>query len=260
LAFLVDWSTNGSYLNALGIYKILALVAQEGRMLQQINQQIIKSLDQSGRIGQKVTLIAVSKTRSLAEILKVYEQGVFNFGENYVQEAVEKIQAAQIAGINDIHWHMVGPVQSNKAKQVADAFDWIHSLSSLRLAKRLNRFRAKQPPLNCCLQVNIDRAPTKNGVDPDDEIVLEFAQAFEAFAGLKLRGLMVMPDTHEQTQCAFNQAFKLFERIKLRLSAKNAENFDTLSMGMSGDYGLAIEAGSTMVRIGIAIFGPRSTQ
>lgn len=191
-----------------------------------------------------VTLIAVSKRQSIEKIQAAMAAGQLAFGENQVQEAVEKIQRA--SG-EKIQWHFIGTLQSNKTTLIAEHFDWVQSLCSLKHAKRLNDAR-KDRPLNILIQVNIDHEASKSGLDVSE--VRRFAKALRDFPRLKLRGLMCIP---EKDSDAFYRMKSLFDEM-------NAEGFelDTLSMGMSDDYGRAVEAGSTMVRIGSAIFGERA--
>lgn len=232
-------------------------------MNRQIMLNIEKTLKRNGRNSKNCTLVAVSKTRTFAEINQLYQSGITQFGENYVQEGLEKINAARAQDINDLTWHMIGPVQSNKAKTVAQSFDWIQSLSSEKLAVLLNKHRPDdKAKLQVCLQINIDQAPSKNGLAPSVETLLAFIQRLTPLESLQLRGFMVMPDaaTEQQTLALFTQAKILFDAVKAAMPAELAEKFDTLSMGMSGDYLHAIEAGSTMVRIGTALFGARQAQ
>lgn len=230
-------------------------------MFAQIQSEIQKILSQNDRSGQDATLVAVSKTRSIDEVMSVYNSGARHFGENYVQEAVEKILSVPEDLKPQFQWHMIGPLQSNKAKIVAQHFDWVQTVDSLKLAKLLSRSRdAEQTHLQVCVQVNIDQSPTKRGVAADMDQVLNFVQQVAALPMLSVRGLMVMPDhaTPTESTAFFMDAKALFEVVKGRLPLEIAGKFDTLSMGMSGDFGLAIAAGSTMVRIGTALFGPRA--
>ncbi len=204
------------------------------------------------RPSGSVTLMAVSKTRSVDEIREAYENGARHFGENYLQDAEPKI-----AALNDIAacWHFIGPLQSNKTRTVAEHFDWLHSLDRLKIARRLNDQRPTElAPLNVCLQVNISNEANKSGVAP--EALPELAKAVAELPRLALRGLMAIPaaDTSEAEQReAFAALRACFEELKNTLP-----DLDTLSMGMSDDMDAAIAEGSTMVRIGTAIFGPRA--
>jgi pyridoxal phosphate enzyme (YggS family) len=180
--------------------------------------------------------------------------GQRDFGENYVQEGVDKITALQsVAGLV---WHCIGPLQSNKTRLVAEHFDWVHSVDRLKIAQRLSEQRpAHLPALQVCLQVNTDGGPTKTGVAPAD--VLALAQAVVALPRLQLRGLMTIPDPVAgfDAQLALHaQAKRLFDELQAALTLPH---FDTLSMGMSADLEAAVQAGSTMVRVGTAVFGAR---
>lgn len=196
-------------------------------------------------------LLAVSKTRRAEEIRTVWRAGGRNFGENYVQEALQKQEALRDLAIT---WHFIGPLQSNKTRPVAEHFDWVHSIDRLKLAQRLNEQRPiGTPPLNVCIQVNIDDEASKSGVAPADAEAL--AQAIVQLPRLRLRGLMCIPHPWD------NEADQRRPLATLRrlFDALNAQGYalDTLSMGMSDDLDAAIAEGSTMLRIGTALFGQR---
>ena len=202
---------------------------------------------------QSVTLLAVSKTFPASAVREAYNAGLRRFGENYVQEALDKIAA--LADLRErIEWHLIGPLQSNKTRVVAEAFDWVHSVDRLKIAQRLAEQRpAWLPPLNVCLQVNISGEASKSGVAPAELSAL--AHAVAALPRLRLRGLMAIPepDGDFEAQRAPHRALRtLFERL-------NADGLglDTLSIGMSADLEAAIAEGSTMVRVGTALFGTR---
>lgn len=205
------------------------------------------------RPPNSVKLLAVSKTKPVSDIMDAYNAGQRLFGENYVQEGVEKTK--ELAHLSDIEWHMIGPIQSNKTKVVAEHFDWVQSVDREKIARRLNEQRPDNlAPLNVCIQLNIDDEDSKSGVKPEalDELV-SFIQSQDK---LMLRGLMAIPKanpTEEEQQRTFGKLKELFDHYHTSLS-----NFDTLSVGMSGDMVEAIENGSTMVRIGTAIFGKRN--
>ena len=209
----------------------------------------------SGRPAGSVQLLAVSKTFSADDVRQVAARGQRDFGENYIQEGVDKITALK-GGAHVLVWHCIGPIQSNKTKLVAEHFDWAHTVDRLKIAQRLNDQRpAHLPPLNVCLQVNIDGGDTKSGLAPGD--VLALATEVVKLPRLVLRGLMTIPDPVEgfQPQVAVHaKARALFDEVK---AALDLPQFDTLSMGMTGDLEAAIHAGSTMVRVGTAIFGGR---
>lgn len=190
-----------------------------------------------------VTLLAVSKTQTSQTILEAYRTGQRNFGENYLQEAISKINDCQKT---DIIWHFIGSIQSNKTKTIADNFAWVHSVDRLKIATRLNQHRAGQPPLNICLQINIDNEPTKSGllIEEVDWVI----QQCKTLENIQLRGLMCIPKAGNE-----NVSFK-----KMQALFAQYPEFDTLSMGMSGDLETAIKHGSNIVRVGRAIFGKRT--
>ena len=202
----------------------------------------------------KARLLAVSKTRSHAEIAGLADAGQQVFGENYVQEALPKIDALRGLGLE---WHLIGHLQSNKADQAARAFDWVQSLDRPKLVATLARHRqAGLPPLNVLLQVNIDDETSKHGCRPTDIDAL--ADAVFAEPRLRLRGLMAIPAPHEdpaRRRDAFRAMRTLFDALQMRHAG-----IDTLSMGMSEDFVPAIEEGATMVRIGSALFGARPSK
>ncbi|MFK7793943.1 MAG: YggS family pyridoxal phosphate-dependent enzyme [Gammaproteobacteria bacterium] len=203
------------------------------------------------RNSADVCLIAVSKTRSSDEIRTLAAQGQTHFGENYVQESVDKI--AEITDIALV-WHFIGPIQKNKTKLIAENFSWVHSIDRESVATRLNNQRPPDlPALNICLQINIDNEDSKSGIP--SSALLPLAESIEQLPNLKLRGLMAIPNASNE----FDQQSAAFQKMADLLAELKQHNFDvdTLSMGMSNDYEAAIANGSTMVRIGTAIFGPR---
>ncbi len=210
----------------------------------------------SARSANSVQLLAVSKTFSADDVRQVAACGQRDFGENYIQEGVDKITALQTIQ-PALVWHCIGPIQSNKTKLVAEHFDWAHTVDRLKIAQRLSDQRpAHLAPLNVCLQVNIDGGETKSGIAPVD--VLALAAEVAKLPHLVLRGLMTIPDPVEgfDAQVAVHaKARALFDEVK---AALNFPQFDTLSMGMTGDLEAAVQAGSTMVRVGTAIFGGRT--
>lgn len=206
---------------------------------------------------QKVTLLAVSKTKPFADILKAYHAGQRQFGENYVQEGVEKIQLAQQQNLNDITWHLIGPLQSNKTRIVAEHFDWVQTIDRVKIAERLSQQRPDHlQPLQVLIQINISDENSKSGITPQQ--MEELAQQIINLPKLQLRGLMAIPapteDINQQT-AVFNQMKVLLQQLQQRFPQ---QKLDTLSMGMSDDMQTAIACGSTMVRIGTAIFGKRN--
>lgn len=200
-------------------------------------------------------LLAVSKTFPVSAILEAAAAGQTAFGENYLQEALAKIQEIrEIRPDLALEWHFIGPIQSNKTRLIAENFDWVHTLERLDIAERLSRQRpADLPPLNVCLQVNISAEQSKSGVSPVQAILL--AHQVTQLPGLKLRGLMCIPAPSRDfaTQA---QAFRALRLLRDEIQ-KQVSLLDTLSMGMSADYHAAIAEGSTIVRIGSAIFGER---
>ena len=214
--------------------------------IQQLTRALTETAAAAGRPAPR--LLAVSKTRSAAEIRVAYQAGQTAFGENYVSEAVDKIEA-----LSDLplEWHFIGPLQSNKTRAVAGRFDWVQSLDRLRVAERLASQRPPaRGPLNVLVQVNIDREPQKAGVLPD--AVPALLDQIRSLDGLAVRGLMCIPRA-DGDGTAFSRMATLFDTLR----AQQDGGWDTLSMGMSADYVEAIHAGATMIRLGTAIFGPR---
>ncbi|MFM9425758.1 pyridoxal phosphate enzyme (YggS family) [Variovorax sp. GrIS 2.14] len=221
--------------------------------LQQVTSRIVTACTAAGRDPASVRLLAVSKTFPAEAVRDAYGAGQRAFGENYIQEGVGKIQA--LANIRaELEWHCIGPLQSNKTRLVAEHFDWVHSVDRLKIAQRLSEQRpADLPPLQVCLQVNVDGGANKSGVSPEEAVAL--AQAVAALPRLRLRGLMAIPEPavgFDAQRALFLKAAAVFDRI----NAAGIE-LDTLSLGMSADLEAAISAGSTMVRVGTAIFGGR---
>ncbi len=229
-----------------------------------IHSEISKYAALFGREPEAVMLVAVSKTVNLDSILEAVATGQRHFGENYVQEGVEKIQtlaALQPVLAAQLQWHLIGPLQSNKTRVVAQHFDWVHTIDRLKIAQRLSEQRpADKAPLQVLLQINVDGAASKSGIAPSDALAL--ALAVQALPQLQLRGLMSMPDPqHEaaQTQELHRQVAECLERINQHPSFA-AQPLDILSMGMSGDMPQALAAGSNLLRIGSAIFGQRAAK
>ncbi|MGR8946566.1 MAG: YggS family pyridoxal phosphate-dependent enzyme [Gammaproteobacteria bacterium] len=219
-----------------------------------IYKAILDSLQQSalaaGRSPDAISLLAVSKRQGVDAIRRVAECGQTAFGENYLQEAKVKIDA-----LADLHleWHFIGPLQSNKTTEVARLFDWVHTIDRLKIAERLNAARGPETkPLNVCIQVNISGESSKSGIAPSE--LRGFRESFRDFPNLKLRGLMALPapepDISKQ-RAAFKQLRDLYVEVF-------GEKIDTLSIGTSADYHAAILEGATIVRIGTALFGPRT--
>jgi pyridoxal phosphate enzyme (YggS family) len=210
-----------------------------------VRTRIDTALRAAQRPPGSVRLLCVSKTQPPEAVRAAHGEGECDFGENYVQEALDKMAA--LADLRrHLTWHFIGPLQSNKSRLVAEAFDWVHSVDSLKLARRLSEQRPVDlPPLNVCLQVNISAEASKHGIAPDD--VPALAQAVTALPRLKLRGLMSIPAPGDTGAHA-------------RLAGLLQPGMDTLSMGMSDDLEGAIAAGATWVRVGTAVFGPRGAQ
>ena len=226
----------------------------ESRLLA-IKEQIASHARQTGRQPEQIKLLAVSKTKPAEAIQAAYQAGQRLFGESYVQEAVTKVQYLKnIPDYADIEWHFIGPLQSNKTRLVAENFDWIHSIEREKIAQRLNEQRpAHLPALNICIQVNISGEQTKSGITADK--VFGLAGIISNFPRLKLRGLMTIAENTDDLNIVrdnFLQMQELYNRLK-----NQYPSVDTLSMGMTDDMAVAIECGSTMVRIGTAIFGSR---
>lgn len=220
-----------------------------------IKDQIASLTHQAGRAPDDVQLLAVSKTKPIEAIYAAYQAGQRQFGESYVQEAIPKIQLLQTnSDYADIEWHFIGPLQSNKTKPVAEHFDWVHSVDREKIAQRLNEQRpAHLPALNICLQINISGEQTKSGINADE--VFGLAGIISQFPRLKLRGLMTIAENTDDMNVVrdnFLHMQQLFNQLKSQYPS-----VDTLSMGMTDDMPLAINCGSTMVRIGTAIFGSR---
>jgi pyridoxal phosphate enzyme (YggS family) len=225
--------------------------------LQGIRRRIEHAARTARREPSSVTLLAVSKTHSLARIEEARAAGQVAFGENYVQEALEKMDALRTgpyAG-SSLEWHMIGPLQSNKTRLAAARFDWVHTVSSEKIAIRLSEQRPSgMTPLNVLIQVNVSREGTKAGILPEE--VFSLATTIRPLKGIRLRGLMAVPEPTADTglqRNRFSEVKKLLEELK-----REGLALDTLSMGMSDDMESAIAEGATMVRIGTAIFGART--
>lgn len=218
--------------------------------IQKIILDIKENCNLSKRSVEDVTLIGASKSQTIEKIIVAYEEGIKNFGENYLQEAEEKISKLD----QDIIWHFIGSIQSRKAKRIAEIFDWVHTIDSFKVAEKLNSSRPKSKgALNACLQLNIDDEESKSGLKIEN--LEEIIQKIEALENLKIRGLMVIPkprDSEEEQREVFRKVKEIYDSL-----VRQGHNFDTLSMGMTSDYGVAIQEGATMIRIGTGIFGPR---
>ncbi len=228
--------------------------------LQQVVTRVRAAEKRFGRQSGCVQILPVSKTRPPEDITQVAQAGYTAFGESYLQEAQKKIAALASLKLSTtgLHWHFIGPIQSNKTQTIATLFHWVHSVDREKIARRLNDQRPENlPPLNICLQVNISGEKSKSGIKPS--ALIELASSIIELPRLRLRGLMAIPapDTDfEQQRQAFKAVHKTFDSLKMELGDAG-EAMDTLSMGMSNDLEAAIAEGSTMVRIGTDIFGPR---
>lgn len=222
--------------------------------LQAITATIVAAAQESGRPAQSVQLLAVSKTFGPEAVLEAVRAGQRAFGENYLQEALDKIAALR-AQPEPLEWHFIGPIQSNKTRPIAEHFDWVHTVEREKVAQRLSEQRpAAMAPLQICLQVNISGEASKSGVAPEE--VAALAHKVAALPNLTLRGLMAIPEPaveFEQQRAAFARLRTLYEQLRADGLA-----LDTLSMGMSADMRAAIFEGATIVRVGSAIFGART--
>jgi pyridoxal phosphate enzyme (YggS family) len=224
----------------------------------QITDHIAETLERvrfaqsaAGRDSADVTVLAVSKQQPVAAIRAAYQAGLRNFGENYLQEAIVKLRELETL---DITWHFIGRIQSNKTREIAEMFQWVHTVDRLKIAARLNDQRPHfSPPLNICIQVNQAAEAQKGGVDESE--VAELARAVMSLPRLRLRGLMTLPPATPNPE-SNAPLFARLNRLKVVLIEEGIP-LDTLSMGMSTDFEVAIGQGSTIVRVGTAIFGPR---
>ncbi len=221
--------------------------------LNRVKQQIQFACKRTNRPLTSVVLLAVSKKHSALSIKMAYQAGQYHFGENYLNEALEK---QQLLADYDIIWHYIGSIQSNKTRKIAENFAWVHSVGCLKIATRLSNQRPMElPPINICLQINIDREDSKSGFLPDNNELATIAKTITQLPNITLRGLMCIPSP-KQNQA---DAIATFSRMSELLQRLNDDglNLDTLSMGMSDDLESAIACGATIVRVGTAIFGQR---
>ena len=202
------------------------------------------------KIKRNATIIAVSKKKSAELIKEAFESGVENFGENYLQEAIEKISFLKHLKIN---WHFIGKIQSNKCKEIAKNFEWVHTVDRFKIAKLLNDNCPLNKSINVLIQINIDKEESKSGIN--DEEILSLAEGISSLPNLKLKGVMVIPKNESDkklTEISFEKTVKASMRLRDKFPHANE-----VSMGMSNDFELAIKKGSTMIRIGTGIFGER---
>lgn len=219
--------------------------------LNQVRERLQNAARVAGREPSEIKLLAVSKRHSVAAIEAVAEAGQQDFGENFVAEGLGKIAA--LAG-RDLCWHFIGAIQSNKTRDIAAHYDWVHTVDRLKIARRLSEQRPEDcPPLEVCLQVNVDDEPQKAGVRPAE--VAELAEQVARLPGLRLRGLMCLPRVRTDPE-AQREPFAALRQLLEALQQQH-RTLDTLSMGMTGDLEAAVLEGATIVRVGTAIFGAR---
>ncbi len=220
--------------------------------MQAVRRAVTAAATAAGRPLDAVHLLAVSKTFPAASVREAYQAGQTAFGENYLQEALDKIDALREL---PLEWHFIGPIQSNKTRAIAEHFDWVHGVDRLKIAERLSAQRPESlPPLNICLQVNVSGEASKSGVAPQE--VAQLASEVARLPRLQLRGLMAIPaptNDPARQRAPFVQMRELMETMNAQ-----GMRLDTLSMGMSHDFAVAIQEGATIVRVGTAIFGARN--
>ena len=220
--------------------------------IQSIRTHIADAEKKYARQSGSIQLLAVSKTRPIEDIQAAFNANQTHFGENYLQDALPKIRSLSE---DTIEWHFIGPIQSNKTRQIAESFSWVHTVDRLKIAKRLSEQREpEQKPLNVCIQVNTSGESTKSGINIEETLTL--AKEISLLANINLRGLMTIPASTTDFEKQ-RQPFYLLRELKDEIQSQGIE-LDTLSMGMSNDMEAAIAEGSTMVRIGTAIFGQRT--
>lgn len=218
--------------------------------IKKLNLEINEICRNFGKEVNEITILAASKSQSIEKIEEAFNGGIRNFGENYLQEAEPKIDSLN----KEVIWHFIGAIQTRKAKRIAEIFDWVHTVDSLKLAKKLNDSRPEsQEPLKVCVQLNIDEEDSKAGIKVHE--LETFLSEVSSLKNLDVKGLMVIPkprDSLEEQHSIFKEIKEIFDSLN-----QKGINMDTLSMGMSSDYGPAIKEGSTIVRIGTGIFGLR---
>ena len=215
-----------------------------------IQDNIAKLIEDNSRMIQAPTIIAVTKKRSIAEINRAYQLGMNHFGENYLQEAIEKINLFE----EQATWHFIGSIQSNKTKLIAKHFDWVHTITRIKVAKKLNEYRtSKMPSLNICIQVKLDENDTRESLSIDQ--IPQLMKELDVCSNLNVRGFMGIT----QPGASMQHRVQCFKRLKEAFDAVNQSGYsmDTISLGMSDDYELAIQNHSNMIRIGTALFGMR---
>ena len=237
------------YFEALGQYLNMTTISAN---LQAVLARIAAAAKQSGKNPDDISLLAVSKTWPASDVREAAAAGQKAFGENYVQEGIDKVVELAALGLE---WHFIGPLQSNKTRRVAETFDWVHSVDRLKIAERLSEQRPDSlPPLQICLQINVSGEDTKSGLPINEASAI--AHRIAQLPRLQLRGLMAIPapvDDFSEQRNAFRRLREIFEQLK-----KDGLSLDTLSMGMSHDLEAAVAEGATLVRVGTAIFGERN--
>ena len=229
------------------------VVASIAGNLLDLKRQISEAEADAGRDPDSTVLVAASKARTADTVLSAYAAGVRHFGENYVDEAVTKITSVKLPHAT---WHFIGRIQSNKTRHIVRHFDWVHTIDRIKIADRLASQR-EHTPLNVLIQVNIDKDPAKAGVMPEN--IEPLVQHITALPNLRLRGLMTILNQTANSAASYDSVAQLAAQIRGGLPSTQGQHWDTLSMGMSGDIEAAILAGATHVRIGTALFGPRTT-
>ena len=213
--------------------------------------KIVQSKIDASKIDKNVKLVAVSKKKSWQEITEAYENGISDFGENYLQESLEKISKLKDLKIN---WHFIGNIQSNKCDEIAKNFDWVHTIDRLKIAKLIDKYCPEDKSIKCLIQINIDDEESKSGIRVEEVEI--FLKELSSLKKIKICGLMIIPNPNVELS-DLQQTFKSIKMLADRL-IENYENLTEISMGMSRDFELAIKEGSTIVRLGETIFGARN--
>ena len=213
--------------------------------------KIVQSKIDASKIDKNVKLVAVSKKKSWEDILEAYENGISDFGENYLQESLEKISKLKDLKIN---WHFIGNIQSNKCEEIAKNFDWVHTIDRLKVARLIDKYCPEDKSIKCLIQINIDDEESKSGIRVEEVEI--FLKELSSLKKIKICGLMIIPNPNVELS-DLQQTFKSIKMLADRLN-ENYENLTEISMGMSKDFELAIKEGSTIVRLGETIFGARN--
>ena len=213
--------------------------------------KIVQSKIDASKIDKNVKLVAVSKKKSWEDVLEAYENGISDFGENYLQESLEKISKLKDLKIN---WHFIGNIQSNKCEEIAKNFDWVHTIDRLKVARLIDKYCPEDKSIKCLIQINIDDEESKSGIRVEEVEI--FLKELSSLKKIKICGLMIIPNPNVELS-DLQQTFKSIKMLADRLN-ENYENLTEISMGMSRDFELAIKEGSTIVRLGETIFGARN--